>query len=189
MSLPWRPELQQVRTRSGCETLRRRLRVKWHRKSEYAFRTPLWVLGTQPELKTTLFQEGFAISGKEFRSRQSVGLRSRAIWAASLHAGRPGLRNIQPIPVLQTAQTPRGIKAHDAAVSRITRRPDFWSARPLLLSWRGQMISRQQGLSTVTDTTANLHAQFRELIRLRAQVRKAQQSARRRKSRRKRTRV
>src|ERR1700736_6096028 len=90
MSLPWRPELQQVRTRSGCETLRRRLRVKWHRKSEYAFRTPLWVLGTQPELKTTLFQEGFAISGKEFRSRQSVRLRSRAIWAASLHAGRPG---------------------------------------------------------------------------------------------------
>jgi hypothetical protein len=51
------------------------------------------------------------------------------------------------------------------------------------------MISRQQSLSTVTDTTANLHAQFRELIRLRAQVRRAQQSARRRKSRRKRTRV
>jgi hypothetical protein len=51
------------------------------------------------------------------------------------------------------------------------------------------MISRQQGLSTVTDTTANLHAQFRELIRLRAQVKRAQLAARRWKPRRKRTRV
>ena len=73
MSLPWRPELQQVRTRSGCETLQRRLRVKWRQKSEYAFRTPLWVL-TKPKGRTALFQEGFAISGKEFRSRQSVGV-------------------------------------------------------------------------------------------------------------------
>jgi hypothetical protein len=72
MSLPWRPELQQVRTRSGCETLQRRLRVKWRQKSEYAFRTPLWVLDSGKG-KTALFQEGFAISGKEFRSPQSVG--------------------------------------------------------------------------------------------------------------------
>src|SRR4029077_21038226 len=71
MSLPWRPELQQGRTRSGYETLRRRLRVKWRQKSEYAFRTPLWVLGSA-EGKTALFQEGFTISGKAFRSRQSV---------------------------------------------------------------------------------------------------------------------
>jgi hypothetical protein len=40
------------------------------------------------------------------------------------------------------------------------------------------MISRQQSLSTATDTTADLDAQFRELLRLRAQVRKAQASAR-----------
>jgi len=49
------------------------------------------------------------------------------------------------------------------------------------------MISRQQSLSAVTDTTGNLYAEFHELIRLRDQVRKAQASARkpRRKSRRK----
>jgi hypothetical protein len=50
------------------------------------------------------------------------------------------------------------------------------------------MISRQQSLAAVTDTTADLDAQFRELIRLRAQVRKAQVSAARRKERTLRTR-
>jgi hypothetical protein len=40
-----------------------------------------------------------------------------------------------------------------------------------------QMISRQQSLATVTDTTANLNTQFRELMRLRAQVRRAQLAA------------
>jgi hypothetical protein len=72
MSLPWRPELQQVKTISGCETLQRRRRVKWRRKSEFAFRTPLWVLNWSKN-KTAMFQERFAISDKEFRSRQSVG--------------------------------------------------------------------------------------------------------------------
>jgi hypothetical protein len=53
---------------------------------------------TKAKGRTALFQEGFAISGKEFRSRQSVGrwagaarLRSRAATfrAASLRAGGP----------------------------------------------------------------------------------------------------
>jgi hypothetical protein len=41
-----------------------------------------------------------------------------------------------------------------------------------------QMVSFQQKLAVVIDTTPNLYAQFRELIRLRAQVRKALASAR-----------
>ena len=46
MSLPWHPELQQVRTRSRCESLQWRLRVKRRRKSDYAFCAPLWVSAT-----------------------------------------------------------------------------------------------------------------------------------------------
>jgi hypothetical protein len=47
-------------------------------------------------------------------------------------------------------------------------------------------MKSQQRLAAVTDTTANLHAQFSELNRLREEIRKAQRSARarRRKSRR-----
>jgi hypothetical protein len=53
------------------------------------------------------------------------------------------------------------------------------------------MASFPQKLAAVSDTTGNLNAQFRALIRLRDQVRKAQLSAlkSRRKFRRKRARV
>ena len=66
MSLPSRPELQQVRTRSACETLQWRLRVKWRRILEYAFRTPLW--GCQTLVKR---YDGF-VSGRLRDLGQSV---------------------------------------------------------------------------------------------------------------------
>ena len=71
MSLACRPELPQVMTRSSCETLQSRLQARWRRKSEYAFRPPYWVWPS--EGRAALFQEGFVVSGKEFRSRQCVG--------------------------------------------------------------------------------------------------------------------
>jgi hypothetical protein len=73
-------------------------------------------------------------------------------------------------------------------VYRITRRLDFWLASfTVVLSWMVQMASFRQKPAAVSDTTPDLYAQFRELIRLRDQVRKAQASVRepRRKSRRK----
>jgi hypothetical protein len=59
----------------------------------------------------------------------------------------------------------------------------------ILISWRSQMSSRQQRITAVTDTTADLIAQLRELSRLRKLVRMALLSTRkpRRIDRRKRT--
>jgi hypothetical protein len=66
MSLPSRPEPLQVRTGSWCETLQRRLRVKWRRISENASCTPLWLLNSSKRSRTALFQQGFATSEKRF---------------------------------------------------------------------------------------------------------------------------
>jgi len=41
-------------------------------------------------------------------------------------------------------------------------------------SWGSQMSTLQERLAAITDTTANLKAQFRELDRLREHVRKAE---------------
>src|SRR5882757_2010545 len=82
MSLPWRPELQQVRPRSGCETLQRRLRVKWRRKSEYAFCTPYGVRLNQ-KLRRLCFRKVSRSQAKSFVHGRVLGvglagLRSRA---------------------------------------------------------------------------------------------------------------
>jgi hypothetical protein len=39
-SPPWPLELQQAKPRSDCETLQRRSRAKWRRKSQFAFHPP-----------------------------------------------------------------------------------------------------------------------------------------------------
>jgi hypothetical protein len=46
--------------------------------------------------------------------------------------------------------------------------------RSFLSCWGRQMSTLQERLAAITDTTANLKAQFRELDRLREHVRKAE---------------
>src|SRR5271166_82467 len=74
MSLPWRPGLQQLRTRSGCETLRRRRRVKLRRKSEYAFRTPAMGVRRNKTLRRLCFRKASRSQAKSFVHGRVLGL-------------------------------------------------------------------------------------------------------------------